>query len=238
MERIADQRYLLNDQYKDSSKLSARIQLHELFSTNTHGWMPWVFDHFVDLPEDARILELGSGRGSLWKENLSRVPSGWYITLSDLLPGMRDNAKMNLEKAGREFAYKNIDAQAIPYPDDTFDGVVANHMLYHVPDRAKAVAEIHRVLKSGGCLFAATNGRGSMRALWEMINTVAPPFVSEFGRPANRFTLESGEVELRKKSPMLWSTVMRTNCMLQRSSRSLTTFGLRVVNSQTRRSRN
>lgn len=109
-----------------------------------------------------------------------------------------------MEKIGREFAYENIDAQAIPYPDDTFDGVVANHMLYHVPDRAKAIAEIHRVLKPNTRLYAATNGQGSMRALWDLINAVAPSFVSEFGRPASRFTLDTGEVVLRE----IFSNVM------------------------------
>jgi ubiquinone/menaquinone biosynthesis C-methylase UbiE len=199
MERIADQQYLVGDQYKDSSKLSARIQLHELFSTNSYGWMRWVFDHLIDLPNDARILELGSGRGTLWKENLSRIPSGWRVTLSDLSPGMLDSAKTNLEDVGREFEFKNMDAQAIPYPDNTFDGVVANHMLYHVPDRAKALAETHRVLKPGGRLFAATNGRGSMHALWDMLNSVAPSSADDFGRPAHLFSLESGEGELLEK---------------------------------------
>ena len=48
--------------------------------------------------------------------------------------------------AGR-FAYEIIDAQAIPYGTQRFDIVIANHMLYHVPDRAQAIAEMRRVLK-------------------------------------------------------------------------------------------
>ena len=174
MDRVADQQYLVGEQYRDSSNLSARIRLHKLFSTNGYGWHRWVFDHLADLSGDARILELGCGRGDVWTENRDRIPPDWGITLSDLSPGMIENAKIESRMAqGALFDYEVIDAQSIPNPEATFDGVVANHMLYHVPDRAKGIAEIHRVLKPGGLLFAATNGRGNMGALRDMLDTAA-----------------------------------------------------------------
>ena len=46
------------------------------------------------------------------------------------------------------------DAAKLPFPDDSFGGVAALYMLYHVPDPAAAIAECHRVLRPGG-LFAA-----------------------------------------------------------------------------------
>ena len=190
---VADREYLVGDQYSDSSNLSARIRLHKLFSTNGYGWHRWVFDHLTGLPDDARILELGCGRGDLWVENSDRVPSDWGITLSDLSPGMIEEAGSNLKDCGRLFDYEVIDAQSIPYPEATFDGVVANHMLYHLPDRAKGIAEIHRVLKPDGLLFAATNGHGNMGELWDIVNT---PVRAEFDRVANHFRLEDGEQEL------------------------------------------
>ena len=100
------------------------------------------------LPADARILELGCGSGLLWKSSIDRIPAGWKITLSDLSPGMLDAAWRNLVVTGRTFQFKEIDAQSIPFEDETFDAVIANHMLYHVPDRGKALAEIKRVLKT------------------------------------------------------------------------------------------
>ena len=198
MDRVADQKYLVGEQYRDSSNLSARIRLHKLFSTNGYGWHRWVFDHLTDLPDDARILELGCGRGDVWAENLDRIPPDWGIILSDLSPGMIENARSSLEGSMGLFDYEVIDAQSIPYPEATFDGVVANHMLYHVPDRAKGIAEIHRVLKPGGLLFAATNGRGNMGALWDMLDTAAR---AEFDRPAHHFRLEGGDRELRQVFP-------------------------------------
>ena len=51
-------------QYRDPSKLNARIALHEQFSTNTRGLQHWIFDHF-DPPEEANILDVGCGPGRL-----------------------------------------------------------------------------------------------------------------------------------------------------------------------------
>ena len=195
VDRVADHQCLVDDQYSDSSNLSARIWLHKLFSANSYGWHRWVFDHLTGLPDDARILELGCGRGDVWVENRDRIPPDWDITLSDLSPGMIEKAGSNLEDSEILFDYEVIDAQSIPYPEATFDGVVANHMLYHVPDRAKGIAEIHRVLKPGGLLFAATNGHGNMGELWDIVNT---PVRAEFDRVANHFRLEDGEQELRE----------------------------------------
>ncbi len=198
MNTAADQQYLVGEQYRDSSNLSARIRLHNLFSTNRYGWHRWVFDHLVELPGDARILELGCGRGDVWAENRDRIPSDWEITLSDLSPGMIEDARSRLEGSGRLFNYEVIDVQSIPYPEATFDGVVANHMLYHVPDRAKGIAEIHRVLKPGGILFAATNGRDNMAEIKDLLDNARR---AEFDRPANHFRLEDGKRELREVFP-------------------------------------
>ncbi len=148
MSKFTDQEFLKNDQYRDSSNLDARIELHRRFSTNPYGWFPWIFDTLETLPSPARVLELGSGPGYMWKECVDRIPAGWNITLSDLSDGMVDAAWRNLVVTGRAFKYEQIDAQSIPYPDETFDIVIANFMLYHVPDRPKALQEIHRVLRS------------------------------------------------------------------------------------------
>lgn len=49
-------REFVKRQYRDASRLNARIGLHERFSTNPQGLQAWVFDHF-DIPEEASILE-------------------------------------------------------------------------------------------------------------------------------------------------------------------------------------
>ncbi len=194
MPRTNDQEYLKTDQYRDSSNLDARAAIHQRFSTNPYGWFRWVFDALMQLPANAKVLELGCGNGFLWKENADRIPVGWHITLSDLSSGMLDAAWRNLVVSGRAFQFKEIDAQSIPYEDETFDAVLANHMLYHVPDRPKAITEIKRILKPGGRLFATTVGKNHMK---EMMEWYKQTHVSKtWESMANPFILENGLEQL------------------------------------------
>jgi len=195
MSKFTDQQYLKTDQYIDSSNLDARVEIHKRFSTNPYGWMNWVFDALLKLPADAKILELGSGPAYLWKENSSRIPSGWDITLSDLSAGMVDTAWRNLVVTGRAFNFKEIDAQEIPFEDETFDAVIANHMLYHVPDRAKAITDIKRVLKTGGHFFATTVGDHHMQEITDWFRQIHKSEV--WDSFANLFTLENGLAQLK-----------------------------------------
>jgi ubiquinone/menaquinone biosynthesis C-methylase UbiE len=196
MSKFTDQQYLKSDQYRDSSNLDARVVLHQRFSTNSYGWFKWVFDTLIKLPDNAKILELGCGPAYLWKENIDRVPSGWDITLSDLSSGMLDVAWRNLVVTGRAFKFKEIDAQSIPYEDETFDAIIANHMLYHVPDRPKAIAEIRRALKPGGNLFATTIGKNHLNEVANWIRYVSPG--SDFESFGSHFTLENGLEQLER----------------------------------------
>lgn len=170
MPSITDQNYLLQEQYKSAANLTARGSLHERFSTNPTGWFRWVFDQLAGLPEQSSILELGCGPAWVWVNNRSRIPPEWQILLTDLSPGMIEQARRNLGPDGDpRFQFDVVDAQAIPYADASFDAVMANHMLYHVPDRPRAFAEIRRVLRPGGWFFAATNGQTHMAELWTMV---------------------------------------------------------------------
>ncbi len=194
MSKTSDQQYLKSDQYRDSSNLDARLVIHQRFSTNSYGWFNWVFDRLEKLPANAKILELGCGAAYLWKECRDRVPPTWDITLSDLSSGMLDAAWRNLVVTGRAFQFKEIDAQSIPYEEETFEAVIANHMLYHVPDRPQAIAEMKRVLKPGGRLFVATVGKDHLK---EMMDWYRQVHISKtWESMANPFVLENGMEQL------------------------------------------
>lgn len=202
MNQGTDQSYLLNDQYKDAANLNKRIQLHARFSTNRYGWHPWVFDYALRAPDNARVLEVGCGPGELWRENLARVPPGWRITLSDFSPGMVEKVQQNLAAQAGQFEFRQLDVQAIPFVDGSLDLVIANHMLYHVPDVERALAEIARVLAPGGRLLAATNGRNHLRQMRELRvkfhqlygTGIGPDFEDTYG--ALTFELSTGEALL------------------------------------------
>jgi ubiquinone/menaquinone biosynthesis C-methylase UbiE len=156
-------------QYKTAANLDARIQLHERFSVEPYPWMRWVFDK-CSAPSDAHILEVGCGTGKLWQENLDRLPPGWTVVLSDQSAGMLQQARENLDHQAQRFRLEQFDIQAIPFAAAQFDAVIANHMLYHVPDLDKGLAEIRRVLRPGGLLYAATNGGQHMLELHELLH--------------------------------------------------------------------
>lgn len=195
MSKFTDQQYLKTDQYRDSSNLDARLEIHLRFSTNPYGWFHWIFDALAKLSDDAAILELGCGPAYLWHECAHRIPNKWRITLSDLSSGMVDAAWRNLVVTGRTFKFEEIDAQSIPYPDESFDAVIANHMLYHVPNRLQALSEIRRVLKPGGRLFATTVGECHLSEMKEWLRFVhLEKSFEEFSRS---FTLENGFDQLK-----------------------------------------
>jgi ubiquinone/menaquinone biosynthesis C-methylase UbiE len=148
------------------------------------------------LPEKANILELGCGPGVLWKECAGRIPAGWTITLSDLSAGMLDAAQRNLALLGRHFDFEQMDAQSIPYHEQTFDAVIANHMLYHVPDRNQALSEIKRVLKEDGRLIATTIGESHMTEINGWIQRASND--RQKGMFSLAFTLENGLTQLQE----------------------------------------
>ena len=196
MQRFTDQQYLTQDQYKDASNLDARIAIHQRFSTNPQGWFDWIFDTLVKLPADSKILELGCGSAEMWKKCAARIPADWVITLTDLSDGMLDAAWRNLVSLGRGFKFEQMDAQSIPYADKKFDAVIANHMLYHVPDREKALAEIKRVLKDDGRLITTTVGNTHMQEMYQWLRFVNTNKRSDMF--SNPFTLENGLEQLQK----------------------------------------
>jgi SAM-dependent methyltransferase len=199
MLRMTDREYLRADQYGDASKLDARIELHRRFSTNKRGWNAWLFEQ-MELPAEGRVLDLGCGPSHLWIENIDRVPDDWEVTLTDFSPGMLQQTLENLGERCRDFRFGVVDAQAIPFGDGCFDAVIANHMLYHVPDKPRALAEIHRVLKPGGCLYAATNGQAHMRELREWMGRFDPD-ADVTTNAALEFGLENGEAQLARYFP-------------------------------------
>ena len=196
----ADKDYLQTRQYRDASNLNARGSLHARFGTNPYPWFRWLFDQLLAIaPADAHIVEVGCGPAGLWAENLDRLPAGWRMTLTDLSAGMVTTARERLASAPEgAFNVQTADVESLPFADALFDLAIANHMLYHVPDRPTALGELRRVLFPSGALLAATNGQDNMRELDEIIESVAPGGRDSAWRASFRhtFKLENGTEQL------------------------------------------
>lgn len=140
-----------------------------------------------------KILELGCGDASLWNKNFNHIPSNWEITLTDFSDGMLKDAKKNLGEKRSRFNFKIVNAENIPFEEKSFNVVIANHMLYHVPNINKALKEINRVLKNEGILFASTVGKNHMKEIREIISTFdIYSLTSESWEITDSFQLENG----------------------------------------------
>lgn len=179
----------VREQYATDANLRARIELHDRFSTSTLSYPRWVFDGY-DFGDDADVLEVGCGNGMIWRENLDRIPPGWRLTLTDLSPGMVETARGVL---GDRATYVATDVQELPFGDASFDAVIANHMLFHVEDRPRALGEIARVLRPGGQFRATTIGLEHLRRLREL---VPPREGGQWEKTRERFTVEQVSKEL------------------------------------------
>lgn len=189
----APSRFLRNEQYGDSRNLDARIALHGRFSTNPQSWFHWVFDR-LPRRERARVLEIGCGPGRLWSQNRTRVPAGWAVYLSDFSHGMLAEARRSTDGSAR--GYLVADALALPFAAGEFDCVIANHMLYHVPDRRRALDGIARRLTADGCLVAATVGEGHLAELDALLSEHGAADVALGNTMVASFTLENGGAQL------------------------------------------
>jgi SAM-dependent methyltransferase len=140
-------------QYASDVYLRTRQETHEQYTVPKINFPLWVLRRF-HWRGDERVLDLGAGVGVYYDCLREYWPDVSYYAL-DQSAGM----------LGQHPAHGDLllgDAQEIPFPDGTFDVVMANHMLYHVRDIDQTLIEIRRVLKPNGVLIAATNGIQSM----------------------------------------------------------------------------
>jgi len=190
-----DPQYLKNFQYRTTKNLEARIRLHELYSTNQEDWVSFVQDQIKESGSSS-ILEVGCGSGNLWKKNTDMNLPIKRLILSDFSFGMLKGFSFTNKNSKVENFSAN-DVQFLPFPDETFDLVVANHMLYHVPDIDLALDEISRVLTPNGVLFAATNGESHMQELDFLMNKYVPEALVIY-KISTKFSLENARSFLDK----------------------------------------
>jgi SAM-dependent methyltransferase len=169
------------EQYRDEANLRARQALW----ANVEGEnAPVVLRRVLASLEPTNILEIGGGQGELaeWMQG----DLGARVTFVD-----QSERMVELARARGIIDARVGDAQELPFPDETFDTVVAAWMLYHVSDVHRALAEAVRVLAPGGRLVAVTGSTRHIEELRELYGTVLPEFEKQFNA-------ENGEEILRR----------------------------------------
>ena len=181
----------------DSSNLYADIKLQDKFGSNTEGWYTWVFDH-MDFKENDQVLEIGCGNGELWLKNINKLKSNANITLTDICEDMIRDAKENLQSEKYNFKFEVAEPSRLPYENESFDIVIADHILFYMRDLDSVLKEIKRVLKKGGYFYCSTMGNKNMNELEDLILGFSKNIRISRDKISNKFGLENGEKILGK----------------------------------------
>jgi ubiquinone/menaquinone biosynthesis C-methylase UbiE len=115
------------------------------------------FERFAtnhSMPDDSRILDIGTGTALIPIEIAQRMP-GVHITAIDLAEEMLILARRNVERAGlaHRIRLQQIDAKDLAASDRAFDAVVSNSIIHHIPEPLLVFREIRRVVRPGGVMF-------------------------------------------------------------------------------------
>lgn len=108
----------------------------------------------ADPAQPATILDTGTGTALIPLE-LCRRPVHCRITAIDLATEMLRLAEENVRAAGcsEQITLERVDCKQLPWPDATFDAVVSNSIIHHIPEPQTALAEMLRVLRPDGVIF-------------------------------------------------------------------------------------
>ena len=182
----------LKNQYQNATNISSRINLHSLYSQNKQGWFPWIFEQCRISP-GLRILELGCGDGTLWTDNFSLLPEDISITLSDISSGMLRDARRAIGSSDTRFAFRAFDCRKIPCKDESFDLVIANHVLFYCDDIPAVLKEVRRVLAPGGRFLCSAYGKAHMQEVSQLVQDFDERIVLSADRLYERFGRENGQ---------------------------------------------
>lgn len=182
----------LKNQYQNATNISSRINLHSLYSQNKQGWFPWIFEQCRISP-GLRILELGCGDGTLWADNLSLLPEDISITLSDISSGMLRDARRAIGSSDTRFAFRAFDCRKIPCKDESFDLVIANHVLFYCDNISSVLKEVRRVLAPGGRFLCSAYGKAHMQEVSQLVQDFDERIVLSADRLYERFGRENGQ---------------------------------------------
>lgn len=144
-----------------------------------------------------KVLEVGVGTG----KNLGFYPLDCEVTGIDLSPGMLQKARDKAEDARVPVTLREMDAQHLEFPDDSFDTVVATCVFCSVPNPIQGLKEIRRVCKPKGQVILLEHVRSENLILGKLMDVLDPVTVRMMGPHINRRTVENvNRAGLRIKS--------------------------------------
>lgn len=131
-----------------------------------------------------KALDLAGGTGEIAMKVAKRVGDSGHVVLSDINSSMLEEGKKRVINSGfiNNISFELINAEEIPFPDNTFDLVTISFGLRNVTDKLKALKEMQRVIKPGGRLVVMEFSKTSNPALtklYDFYSFSALPFMGK-----------------------------------------------------------
>jgi len=139
------------------------------------------------LVEGPQVLEVGVGTG----KNIPYHPPGLHVVGIDLSQRMLGRARRRAERLGSLITLLQMDAQALDFPDGTFDSAVATFVFCSVPDPVLGLREMGRVIKPGGRIVLLEHVRSEDPLVGRLMDLLDPLVARLMGPHINRRTVES-----------------------------------------------
>lgn len=175
----------------------------------------------VDLRAGERVLDVAAGNGNA---TLAAARHFADVTSTDYVQALLDRGRERAAAERLHVTFQQADAEALPFPDQSFDVVLSTFGVMFTPDQAKAAAEMVRVLRPGGRIGLANwTPDGFIGRLFRTIGRHVPPpagvaspaiwgtdtRLAELFRGCRRLTATPRHFTFRYRSPAHWLEVFR-----------------------------
>jgi len=142
----------------------------------------------LDLRAGETVLDVAAGNGNA---ALAAARRWARVTASDYVPALLEQARARAAADGLEMAFREADAESLPFADASFDAVLSTFGVMFTPDQERAASELLRVTRPGGKIGLA--------------NWTPESFIGRLFRTIGAYLPPAPGV----KSPALWGTEQR-----------------------------
>ena len=177
----------------------------------------------LDVRAGARVLDVAAGNGNA---TLAAARRGCDVTSTDYVPALLEAGRARAQAEGHAIQFQQADAEALPFPEASFDVVMSTFGVMFTPDQPKAARELARVCKPGGRIGLANwTPDGFIGQLFKLIGKFVPPAPGVkspsfwgtqagldelFGNAAREIRVVRRDFVFRYRSPAHWVEVFRT----------------------------
>ena len=139
----------VKDYWTQRSHDFGTVRKNELENEMGQRWLHEI-ERFLPEGRSLDILDVGTGTGFF---AVLLAQQGHRVEGIDLTPAMLEEARTLAKQRNLDITFREMDAQNLAYPDDTFDVVISRNLTWTLPDPERAYASWFRVLKPGGVLL-------------------------------------------------------------------------------------